>query len=64
MKWDLRLIYITILSQINKQLPSNIASFKEIPDELKYKTKKNINFMIYSKISNLIIFQFPFQKEL
>jgi len=41
---------------INKQLPSNVTKFDEIPDESKYYKKvKNENFMI-SKNPYLIIF--------
>ena len=49
---------------INKQYPSDIKSFDEIPDESEYfKTARGENFMIF-KNSNLIIFQSPFQAEL
>ena len=54
--------YDTIKSQItrniNKQLPSDITTFDEIPDESEYyKTKRNESFMIF-KNHNLLIFQF------
>ena len=44
---------------INKQLPPDIKSFDEIPNESEYyKTKNNESFMIF-KDNNLIIFQSP-----
>jgi len=50
-----------IIRNINKQFPSNIKSFDDIPIESKYyKTKRNENFMIF-KNTDLIIFQSPFQ---
>ncbi|KAL6590945.1 hypothetical protein U3516DRAFT_805813 [Neocallimastix sp. 'constans'] len=60
--------YSTIRSQIirntNKQFPSNIKSFDDIPIESEYyKTKRNRNFMIF-KNTDLIIFQSPFQTYL
>jgi len=60
--------YITIKSQISryikKQLPPDIVTFNEIPDESEYYiNKRNENFMIF-KNSNIIIFQSPFQTEL
>jgi len=40
----------------NKQLPTDITSFEEIPEESEYyKTENGDNFMIF-KNSNLIIF--------
>ncbi|ORX76575.1 hypothetical protein BCR32DRAFT_303757 [Anaeromyces robustus] len=60
--------YNTIKSQIlrykNKQLPPDISTFNEIPDESEYYiNERNENFMIF-KNSNIIIFQSPFQTEL
>ncbi|KAL6628842.1 hypothetical protein LY90DRAFT_511089 [Neocallimastix californiae] len=60
--------YSTIRSQIirniNKQFPTNIKSFDDIPIESEYyKTKRNENFMIF-KNTDLIIFQSPFQAYL
>ncbi len=60
--------YKTIKSQIsrniNKQLPPDVTSFDEIPDESEYyKTTRDEDFMIF-KDSNLIIFQSPFQAKL
>ncbi|ORX63361.1 hypothetical protein BCR32DRAFT_251619 [Anaeromyces robustus] len=48
----------------NKQLPPDISTFNEIPDESEYYiNERNENFMIF-KNSNIIIFQSPFQTEL
>ena len=60
--------YNTIKSQISryikKQLPPDIVTFDEIPDESEYYiNERNENFMIF-KNSNIIIFQSPFQTEL
>ena len=60
--------YNSIKSQIsrsiNKQLPPEIKSFDEIPDESEfYKTVEGENFMIF-KNHDLIIFQSPFQAKL
>ena len=60
--------YNTIKSQISryikKQLPPDIVTFDEIPDESEYYiNERNENFMIF-KNSNIIIFQSPFQSEL
>ncbi|KAL6628540.1 hypothetical protein U3516DRAFT_793609 [Neocallimastix sp. 'constans'] len=47
-----------------KQLPPDITTFDEIPNESKYyKTKRDENFMIF-KNNDLIVFQSPFQAEL
>ncbi|KAL6602484.1 hypothetical protein U3516DRAFT_759737 [Neocallimastix sp. 'constans'] len=47
-----------------KQLPPDITTFDEIPNESKYyKTKRDENFMIF-KNNNLIVFQSPLQAEL
>ena len=49
---------------INKQYPSDIKSFDEIPDESEYfKTARGENFMIF-KISNMVIFQTPLQAKI
>jgi len=66
-KWDLYILNI-IKSQISryikKQLPPDIVTFDEIPDESQYYIIEiNENFMIF-KNSNIIIFQSPFQTEL
>ena len=58
----------TIRTQIirsqNKQLPPDITTFEEIPEEsVYYKTENSDNFMIF-KNPNLIIFQSPFQEKL
>ncbi|KAL6598032.1 hypothetical protein U3516DRAFT_787049 [Neocallimastix sp. 'constans'] len=60
--------YNSIKSQVTrsrrKQLPPDITSFDEIPNESKYyKTKRDENFMIF-KNNDLIVFQSPFQAEL
>ncbi|KAL6599377.1 hypothetical protein U3516DRAFT_816711 [Neocallimastix sp. 'constans'] len=60
--------YNSIKSQITrsrrKQLPPDITTFDEIPNESKYyKTKRDENFMIF-KNNDLIVFQSPFQAEL
>ncbi|KAG4101852.1 hypothetical protein H8356DRAFT_1421446 [Neocallimastix lanati (nom. inval.)] len=60
--------YNLIKSQVTrsrrKQLPLDITSFNEIPNESKYyKTKRDENFMIF-KNNDLIVFQSPFQAEL
>ena len=60
--------YNSIKSQVTrsrrKQLPPDITSFDEIPNESKYyKTKRNENFIIF-KNTDLIIFQSPFQAYL
>jgi len=60
--------YNSIKSQVTisrrKQLPPDITTFDEIPNESKYyKTKRNENFMIF-KNNDLIVFQSPFQAEL
>ena len=53
-----------IIRSQNKQLPPDITSFKEIPEESEYyKTENGDNFMIF-KNPNLIIFQSPFQAKL
>jgi len=53
-----------ITRNINKQLPPDIKSFDDIPNESQlYRTERNDNFMIY-KDYELIIFQSPFQAEL
>jgi len=47
-----------------KQLPPDITTFDEIPNESNYyKTKRDENFMIF-KNNDLIVFQSPFQAEL
>ncbi|KAL6608912.1 hypothetical protein U3516DRAFT_873222 [Neocallimastix sp. 'constans'] len=60
--------YNSIKSQVTrsrrKQLPPDITTFDEIPNESKYyKTKRDENFMIF-KNNDLIVFQSPFQAEL
>ncbi|KAG4082898.1 hypothetical protein H8356DRAFT_1437394 [Neocallimastix lanati (nom. inval.)] len=60
--------YNSIKSQVTrsrrKQLPPDITTFDEIPNESKYyKTKRDENFMIF-KNNDLIVFQFQFQAEL
>jgi len=60
--------YNSIKSQVTrsrrKQLPPDITTFDEIPNESKYyKTKRDENFMIF-KNNDLIVFQFPFPAEL
>ncbi|KAG4091132.1 hypothetical protein H8356DRAFT_1408380 [Neocallimastix lanati (nom. inval.)] len=60
--------YNSIKSQVTisrrKQLPPDITTFDEIPNESKYyKTKRDENFMIF-KNNDLIVFQSPFQTEL
>ncbi len=60
--------YYSIRSQItrniDKQLPSSITTFDEIPDESEFfKTERNEDFMIF-KNSNIVIFQSPFQAKL
>jgi len=53
-----------IAKSIEKQQPTDISSFDEIPDESDdYKTERDEDFMIF-KNSNLVIFQSPFQAEL
>ncbi|ORY33175.1 hypothetical protein LY90DRAFT_512121 [Neocallimastix californiae] len=45
-------------------LPSNVTTFNEIPNESEYyKTERNEDFMIF-KNSDLVIFQSPFQAKL
>jgi len=60
--------YNSIKSQVTrsrrKQLPPDITTFDEIPNESKYyKTKRDENFMIF-KNNDLIVFQSLFQAEL
>ncbi|ORY22072.1 hypothetical protein LY90DRAFT_515697 [Neocallimastix californiae] len=60
--------YNSIKSQVTRsrrtQLPPDITTFDEIPNESKYyKTKRDENFMIF-KNNDLIVFQSPFQAEL
>ncbi|KAL6621783.1 hypothetical protein U3516DRAFT_810845 [Neocallimastix sp. 'constans'] len=60
--------YNSIKSQVTrsrrKQLPPDITTFDEIPNESKYyKTKRDENFMTF-KNNDLIVFQSPFQAEL
>ncbi|KAL6625552.1 hypothetical protein U3516DRAFT_809758 [Neocallimastix sp. 'constans'] len=60
--------YNSIKSQVTrsrrKQLPPDITTFDEIPNESKYyKTKRDENFMIF-KNNDIIVFQSPFQAEL
>ena len=60
--------YDTIKSQINrnmnKNLPSDINSFDDIPEKSEYYyTERNENFMIF-KNDKLIVFQSPFQAKL
>jgi len=60
--------YNSIKSQVTrrrrKQLPPDITTLDEIPNESKYyKTKRDENFMIF-KNNDLIAFQSPFQEEL
>ena len=53
-----------IIRKINKQLPPDVKTFDEIPEESEYyKTERGKNFLIF-KNSNLVIFQSPFQAEL
>ena len=53
-----------IIRKINKQLPPDVTTFDEIPEESEYyKTERGENFMIF-KNTNLVIFQSPFQAEL
>ena len=56
--------YNSIKSQVTrsrrKQLPPDITTFDEIPNESKYyKTKRDENFMIF-KNNDLIVFYSPF----
>ena len=60
--------FISIKTQIiknqNKQLPPDITTFEEIPEESEYyKTENGDNFIIF-KNPNVIIFQSPFQTKL
>ena len=60
--------YNSIKSQVTrsrrKQLPPDITTFDEIPNESRYyKTKRDENFMIF-KNNDLIVFQSTFQAEL
>jgi len=49
---------------MNKQHPTNIKTFDEIPDESKYfKTVNDEDFMIF-KNSDMVIFQSPFQAKI
>ncbi|KAG4094781.1 hypothetical protein H8356DRAFT_1427660 [Neocallimastix lanati (nom. inval.)] len=51
-------------NSIKSQLPPDITTFDEIPNESKYyKTKRDEIFMIF-KNNDLIVFQSPFQAEL
>ena len=53
-----------IIRSQNKQLPPDITTFEEIPEESEYyKTENGNNFIIF-KNPNLIIFQSPFQTKL
>ena len=49
---------------MNKQHPTNIKTFDEIPNESKYfKTVNDEDFMIF-KNSDMVIFQSPFQAKI
>ena len=53
-----------MMRTMNKQYPSNIKKFDEIPDESEYfKTIRGEDFMIF-KNSNVVIFQSPFQAKI
>jgi len=53
-----------IIRSQNKQLPPDITTFDEIPEESEYyKTESGDDFMIF-KNPNIIIFQSPFQAKL
>jgi len=53
-----------IRRSMNKQYPTDIKTFDEIPDESKYiKTVNDEDFMIF-KNSDMVIFQSPFQAKI
>jgi len=70
------ILYVLNIIQLNsqvirsrrKQLPPDITTFDEIPNESKKKNtikqKRDKIFMIFKKNHNLIVFQFPFHTEL
>ncbi|KAL6620963.1 hypothetical protein U3516DRAFT_746343 [Neocallimastix sp. 'constans'] len=57
-----------VIRSRRKQLPPDITTFDEIPNESKKKNtikqKRDKIFMIFKKNHNLIVFQFPFHTEL
>jgi len=64
MSWTISPLRTQIIRSQNKQLPPDITTFEEIPEESEYyKTENGDNFIIF-KNPNLIIIQSPFQVKL
>ena len=61
---DFNSVRTQIRRNINKQYPSDVKTFNEIPDESQYfKTVRSEDFMIF-KNSNVVICQSPFQAKI